>query len=45
MDVWIDAEQVKYLEIPYLFLDRENWFTKILDFLIRKVKGGKGNCS
>ena len=38
LDVWLEKEEVKYLEIPYLFLDKENWITKILDFLARKLK-------
>ena len=37
LDVWIDVNHIKYRDIPYIFLDKENWITKIVNFLLRKM--------
>ena len=37
LDVWIDTNQVKYRDIPYIFLEKENWITKIVNFILRKM--------
>ena len=41
LDVWIEVEHVKYRDIPYIFLDKENWITKVVNFLLRKVNRKK----
>ena len=38
LDVWLEENKVKYRDIPYIFLDKENWITKILNFILRKIK-------
>lgn len=37
LDVWLEANGVKYRDIPYIFLEKENWITKIINFLLRKL--------
>lgn len=41
LDVWIHKNSIKYKDIPYMFMERQNWPKKILKFLIRKMKTGK----
>ena len=41
LDVWLETNRVKYKDIPYIFLEKENWITKIANFLKRKLEGGK----
>ena len=41
LDVWIEADHIKYRDIPYIFLEKENWITKIANFLRRKIGKGK----
>ena len=43
LDVWIEKNQIKYREIPYVFLEEQHWVNKGMAFLKRKVKGGKGS--
>jgi len=37
LDVWIEVNQIKYRDIPYIFLEKENWITKTMNFLLRKL--------
>ena len=37
LDVWIEVNHIKYRDIPYIFLEKENWITKIVNFLLRKM--------
>ena len=37
LDVWLDTNQVKYKDIPYIFMEKENWLTKIVNFIMRKL--------
>ena len=37
LDVWLDANHIKHKDIPYIFLEKENWITKIVNFVLRKV--------
>ena len=37
LDVWIEVNRIKYRDIPYIFLEKENWITKIVNFLLRKM--------
>ena len=41
LDVWIDANKIDFKEIPYIFMEKENWPLKIYRFLRRKVMGKK----
>ena len=40
LDIWIETNQIKYKDIPYIFMERINWITKGTAFLKRKVQGG-----
>lgn len=37
LDVWIEKNNVKYKDIPYIFLEKQNWVTKVLNFILRKL--------
>ena len=41
LDVWLETNGVKYREIPYIFLEKENWITKGAAFIKRKLEGKK----
>lgn len=41
LDVWLETNHIKYRDIPYIFLEKENWFTKGLNFIMRKIAGKK----
>lgn len=36
LDIWLETNQYKYVECPYLFMEKQNWFVKIFRFLKRK---------
>ncbi|GGL50602.1 DUF4422 domain-containing protein [Sporolactobacillus putidus] len=36
LDVWLDKNNVNYIELPVLFMERQNWFKKIFAFFRRK---------
>lgn len=36
LDVWIETNQVDYVEVPYMFLEKQNWLLKGAKFLKRK---------
>lgn len=38
LDVWINTNQVPYKEMPYVFMESQNWFTKGANFIKRKLK-------
>jgi threonyl-tRNA synthetase len=38
LDVWIETKGYDYIELPYIFMEHQNWITKGLKFLIRKFK-------
>ena len=42
LDVWLETNNIKYKDIPYIFLEKENWITKGANFIMRKLEGGKG---
>lgn len=43
MDVWIEKNQVRYEELPYMFMEKQNWLVKGGRFLKRKfLKGNVG---
>ena len=37
LDVWIQTNGIKYKDIPYIFLEKENWITKGINFVLRKM--------
>ncbi|EMF0416524.1 DUF4422 domain-containing protein, partial [Enterococcus faecium] len=38
LDVWIEANDVSYEEVPFKFTEKQNWVKKILKFLKNKFK-------
>ncbi len=40
LDVWIESNNVNYTEQKVIFTERQNWPKKIVEFLLRKFKGG-----
>lgn len=36
LDVWISRNSVKYIEVPVMFMEKQNWGKKIYEFLRRK---------
>ena len=39
LDVWLEGNGYAYLELPWVFLERENWVRKGTTFLVRKLRG------
>lgn len=39
LDVWVQRNQINYVEVPVMFMGRQNWTRKIAAFLIRKLTG------
>ena len=40
LDVWINANTIQYKEIPYIFMEKQNWIKKGSSFLKRKFQHG-----
>lgn len=40
LDVWIETNGYSYINLPYIFMEKQNWFVKGLNFVKRKF-GGK----
>jgi len=40
LDVWIITNDIKYEELPYEFMEKQNWIKKGGAFLMRKFRGG-----
>lgn len=38
LDVWVETNNIKYKDIPYIFLEKQNWITKGVNFILRKMK-------
>ena len=36
LDVWLETNKIPYRDIPYIFLEKENWITKGVNFILRK---------
>lgn len=36
LDVWIETKEYKYKDIPYVFMEKQNWLIKGMNFLKRK---------
>ncbi|MBQ3704987.1 MAG: DUF4422 domain-containing protein [Clostridia bacterium] len=41
LDVWLEKNEVRTMDLPYLFLEKQNWLKKGAAFLGRKIRGGK----
>lgn len=39
LDVWIEKNQIKYVEVPVMFMGNQHWIKKIASFVYRKIKG------
>lgn len=39
LDVWVDTNEIEYKEIPYVFMEDQNWIVKGAGFLKRKFMG------
>ena len=37
LDVWIEANDVAYEEVPFKFMEKQNWIKKGSNFLLRKI--------
>lgn len=37
LDVWLETNEIKYKDIPYIFLEKQNWITKGVNFILRKM--------
>ena len=42
LDVWLETNRIEYKEIPYMFLERENWIAKGAAFVMRKIDRRNG---
>ena len=38
LDVWLETNGYPYKNIPYVFLEKQNWWTKGMNFVKRKLK-------
>ena len=38
LDIYIYHNQIRYIELPYVYMDRENWIRKIYKFVKRKFR-------
>ena len=41
LDVWIMKNGIPYKDIPYIYLEKINWFSKGIRFVMRKIKPRK----
>ncbi len=41
MDVWIETKGYKYKDLPYVFMESQNWLIKGGNFINRKIRGEK----
>lgn len=45
IDVWIEHNKIRYIEVPVLFMGKIKWKRKVISFLKAKFKGEKYNAS
>ena len=38
LDLWIETNKFNYVEMPYVFMEKQNWFIKGSNFIKRKLK-------
>lgn len=41
LDVWINTNRIRYIDQPYIFMEKQNWITKGYNFIKRKFKRKK----
>ena len=41
IDPWLETNHIKYKEIPYVFMEKQNWLVKGGNFLKRKIRKNK----
>lgn len=41
MDVYIENNNIKFIELPYVFMEKQNWIIKVFNFLKRKTYAKK----
>ncbi len=41
LDVWLRTNRIRYRDLPYVFMERQNWLTKGGRFVLRKLRGSK----
>ena len=41
LDVWINTNKIKYVDQPYIFMEKQNWFIKGTNFIKRKFNRDK----
>jgi hypothetical protein len=40
LDVWLETNQIHYLEVPVAFMEKQNWLRKGGAFILRKLRHG-----
>jgi hypothetical protein len=38
IDIWLERNQISYVELPVVNLEKQHWPTKIYRFLMRKIQ-------
>lgn len=41
LDVWVKTNNINYVEVPFVFEEKQNWIKKGTAFLTRKLKGNR----
>lgn len=41
LDVWLNTNRIRYVELPYVFMEKQNWLVKGSAFLKRKFAAGQ----
>lgn len=41
LDVWIETNNISYKNQPYVFMEKQNWFVKGMNFVKRKIKNNR----
>lgn len=41
LDVWLTTNKIPYVELPVVHMEKQYWARKILNFLLRKIRGTK----
>lgn len=39
LDTWLNVQQYRFVEVNFVFMEKQNWFKKGSSFLMRKIKG------
>ena len=38
LDVWINTNRIRYVDQPYIFMEKQNWLVKGTNFVKRKIR-------